>query len=62
MLSYVNTRTEDPLELIEQCLALAGAVISIDNAAVKESLQMILHEKVSALFCALYEKNMPEPA
>lgn len=62
MLSYVDTRTEDPLELIEQCLALSGASISIDNAAVAESLKMVLHEKITALFCALYEKDAPEPA
>lgn len=62
MLNYVDTRTEDPLELIEQCLALSGAAVSIDNAAVTESLKMVLHEKITALFCALYEKGMPELA
>lgn len=45
MIDYMDTATRDPLELVEQCLALACAGITVDNAAVKESLQLILHEK-----------------
>ncbi|GKX57116.1 hypothetical protein SOASR030_32280 [Leminorella grimontii] len=62
MIDYMNTATCDPLELVEQCLALACAGIAMDNAAIKESLQLILHEKISALFNALYEEEPPAPA
>ncbi|MBK5144549.1 hypothetical protein I2494_12615 [Budviciaceae bacterium BWR-B9] len=54
MLNLIDSTPKDPLELVEQCLALTCAVININEAAVKESLQFILHEKMEALFSALY--------
>lgn len=53
MLNLIDSPPGDPLELAEQCLALAIAVLKINEAAVKESLQFILHEKMEALFQAL---------
>ncbi|MBK5144375.1 hypothetical protein I2494_11700 [Budviciaceae bacterium BWR-B9] len=53
MFDITDTTSNDPLELAEQCMALASAVIHIEQAAVKESLQFILHEKMAALFTAL---------
>ncbi|WP_168189663.1 hypothetical protein [Limnobaculum zhutongyuii] len=54
MLNLIDSTSVDPLELAEQCLALANAVIKINDAAIKESLQFILHEKMESLFQALY--------
>ncbi|MCD1125479.1 hypothetical protein LPW36_05535 [Jinshanibacter sp. LJY008] len=54
MLNLIDSTPGDPLELAEQCLALATAVLKINEAAVKESLQFILHEKMESLFHALY--------
>ncbi|MBK5143131.1 hypothetical protein I2494_05270 [Budviciaceae bacterium BWR-B9] len=53
MLNLIDSTPGDPLELAEQCLTLATAVLKINEAAVKESLQFILHEKMEALFQAL---------
>ncbi|QBH97557.1 hypothetical protein EKN56_14795 [Limnobaculum zhutongyuii] len=53
MLNLIDSTPGDPLELAEQCLALATVVLKINEAAVKESLQFILHEKMEALFQAL---------
>lgn len=53
MFDATDITPNHPLELAEQCMALASAVIHIEQAAVKESLQFILHEKMAALFCAL---------
>ncbi|MBK5071559.1 hypothetical protein I2492_00830 [Budviciaceae bacterium CWB-B4] len=54
MLNLIDSAPNDPLELAEQCLALASAVLKINEASVKESLQFILHEKMEALFQMLY--------
>ncbi|WP_157952960.1 hypothetical protein [Limnobaculum parvum] len=54
MFDLVDITPNDPLELAEQCMALASVVIHIDQLPVKESLQFILHEKMAALFNALY--------
>ncbi|MBK5071771.1 hypothetical protein I2492_01905 [Budviciaceae bacterium CWB-B4] len=54
MLNLIDSTPGDPLELAEQCLALASAVIKINDASIKESLQFILHEKMESLFHALY--------
>ncbi|MBK5071745.1 hypothetical protein I2492_01775 [Budviciaceae bacterium CWB-B4] len=54
MLNLVDSTPNNPLELAEQCLALASAVININEASIKESLQFILHEKMEALFHVLY--------
>ncbi|WP_140920098.1 hypothetical protein [Limnobaculum xujianqingii] len=54
MLNLIDSAPNDPLELAEQCLALASAVLKVNEASVKESLQFILHEKMEALFRMLY--------
>ncbi|MCD1127712.1 hypothetical protein LPW36_17300 [Jinshanibacter sp. LJY008] len=53
MLNSIEPGANDPLELAEQCLALITAVVKVDEAPVKESLQFILQEKMTALFIAL---------
>ncbi|WP_179038294.1 hypothetical protein [Limnobaculum xujianqingii] len=53
MFDVTDIRPNDPLELAEQCMALASAIIHIEQVAVKESLQFILHEKMAALFSVL---------
>ncbi|MCD1124982.1 hypothetical protein LPW36_02880 [Jinshanibacter sp. LJY008] len=60
MLNLIDSAPEDPLELAEQCLALASAVININEASVKESLQFILHEKMETLFRMLYSVSEEE--
>ncbi|WP_192878454.1 hypothetical protein [Limnobaculum parvum] len=53
MLNSLEFTPNDPLELAEQCLALISAVVRLDEAPIKESLQFILQEKMTALFVAL---------
>ncbi|MBK5073783.1 hypothetical protein I2492_13445 [Budviciaceae bacterium CWB-B4] len=53
MLNSIELTSNDPLELAEQCLALITAVVKLDEAPIKESLQFILQEKMAALFVAL---------
>lgn len=53
MLNSIELTSGEPLELAEQCLALITAVVKLDEAPIKESLQFILQEKMAALFVAL---------
>lgn len=54
MINPIDSTPNDLLELAEQCLALASAVLTIDEVSIKESLQFILHEKMEALFDVIY--------
>lgn len=49
MHNLIDAQTHDPVILAEQCLALANAITQVDEAAIKESLNFILQEKVEVL-------------
>lgn len=53
MHDLIDAQTHDPVILAEQCLALTNAITRVDEAAIKESLNFILKEKVEVLLGVL---------